>query len=87
MGSSQPVLSDQLAPIQKAVARPKVSGVLGLGLQGGRKRKVSVAALKLWILAIWLTRELRARLWRLAGHFDESVCNIWCKDGAFTACN
>lgn len=39
MGSSQPVSSDQLVPIQKAVARPKVSGVLGLGLQGGGKKK------------------------------------------------
>lgn len=39
MGSSQPASSDQLAPIQKAFARPKVSGVLALGLQGGRKKK------------------------------------------------
>lgn len=38
MGSSQPASFGQLAPIQKAVAHPKVSGVFGLGLQGGGKR-------------------------------------------------
>ena len=67
------------------VARPKGSGVLGLGLQ---KDKLSQSCCSgVLTLEAWLTCELRIGVWSLASHFYEFVCNVWCEDGAFAACN